>query len=166
MGKNSYTLVVDYKVFYVHLSSRHLAVYLFHWVSSVSPVSLLVHVLRIGWCSRLFCALLLRVLLWPQSGQADGYQQWSLWGPDESSAALRAAESHCAVAAWTEASSSRSEHFPPLLWALCPFWAQQAPLEAKEQVSTTCYLGPLSVYETLAGLFVCLFVFSFGCAGS
>ena len=144
----------------------HLAVYLLYWVSSVSPVSLLVHVLRIGWCCRLFvpCSLGASVTPvrtgWWIPAVKPLRPRWVICSSQGSRVTL------CCGQKWTEAALLHALSTFLLCCSLCPLWAQQVPLEAKQQVSTTCYLGPPpSVYETLAGLFVCLFVFHLAVPG-
>ena len=136
------------------MSSCHLALYLLYWVSSLSAVSLLVHVLRIGWRSRLFvhCSLGASVTPvrkgWWIPPVKPLRPRWVICSSQGSRVAL------CCGQKWTGTALLHALSAFPLSYNLCPLWAQQVPLESKEQVSTWCYLGPPpSVCETLAGFF-------------
>ena len=133
------------------MSSCHLALYLLYWVSSLSAVSLLVHVLRIGWRSRLFvhCSLGASVTPvrkgWWIPPVKPLRPRWVICSFQGSRVSL------CCGQKWTETALLHALSAFPLSYNLCPLWAQQVPLGSKEQVSTLCCLGPPpSVYETLA----------------
>ena len=132
MEKNSWPflwLITRFSVSICHLA--HLALYLLYWVSSASPVSLLVHVL-IGWCSRWFVPYSLGASVTPVR---KGWwippvkplrPRWVIWSSQGSRVTL------CCGQKWTEAALLRALSTFLLSRSLCPLWAQQVPLEAKE----------------------------------